>query len=162
MKSDFRRKIHDLNSLMTLLEQWKRKQETIVFTNGCFDLLHLGHIDYLEKASQLGDRLIVAINSDESVHRLKGSTRPIQNQSSRAALIAAFGCVAAVILFDSDTPLLLIEAIRPDYLVKGGDWKPEQIAGADLVQSYGGKIIIVPLIPGYSTTRIEQKIKQSV
>ncbi len=154
-------KIFELHHLQIQIHQWKSSGDTIVFTNGCFDLLHLGHIDYLEKAKALGDRLIIGVNSDESVQSLKGDSRPIQNIKSRSRLLAALTCVDAVIVFNTATPLELIESIHPDVLVKGGDWLPEQIIGASFVLAYKGVVTTIPFLPGYSTTLIEQKIKMS-
>jgi D-glycero-beta-D-manno-heptose 1-phosphate adenylyltransferase len=154
-------KIFELQALQLLIQEWRSMGDTIVFTNGCFDLLHLGHIDYLEKAKALGDRLIIAINSDESVRNLKGDARPIQNITSRSRILAAMTCVDAVIVFHTTTPLGLIESIKPDVLVKGGDWRPEQIVGASFVLAHQGTVTTIPFLTGYSTTLIEQKIKMS-
>lgn len=150
-------KIHSLTSLQAETARWRLKSEVIVLTNGCFDILHYGHIDYLEKARALGNRLIVALNSDASVQRLKGKHRPIQNQVSRCRIMSALQCVDAVILFEEDTPAELIRHIRPDILVKGGDYKVENIAGREFAE----RVEIIPFVAGYSTTAIEQKIKQS-
>jgi rfaE bifunctional protein nucleotidyltransferase chain/domain len=147
------------DDLQTSLNQWHSQGEKIVFTNGCFDILHYGHIDYLEKAKSLGDRLIVGINSDSSVTKLKGPHRPIQDEYSRQAIMAALSCVDAVILFIEATPLNLIHFVKPDILVKGGDWDLEAIVGSSFVASYGGQVKTIPYIEGYSTTSIERKIK---
>lgn len=147
------------DDLQTSLNQWHSQGEKIVFTNGCFDILHYGHIDYLEKAKSLGDRLIIGINSDSSVTKLKGPHRPIQDEYSRQAIMAALSCVDAVILFSESTPLNLIHFVKPDILVKGGDWDLEAIVGSSFVASYGGQVKTIPYIEGYSTTSIERKIK---
>ncbi|MEI8046454.1 MAG: D-glycero-beta-D-manno-heptose 1-phosphate adenylyltransferase [Bacteroidota bacterium] len=130
----------------------------IVFTNGCFDLLHLGHIDYLSKAADFGDMLIVGLNSDLSVSRIKGNTRPLQDERSRAMVLASLGFVDVVVLFGDDTPYELIKATQPDILVKGADYKPEDIVGYDIVKNKGGEIITIDFLEGYSTTAIENKI----
>ena len=126
----------------------------VVFTNGCFDILHRGHVEYLSKASDMGDVLVVGLNTDASVKRLKGESRPINDEQARALVLASLGFVDAVVLFDEDTPYELIKAIRPDVLVKGADYKPEEIVGYDIVTSYGGTVATVPLVEGYSTTRL--------
>lgn len=136
---------------------WKQHGERVVFTNGCFDLLHVGHISVIEQARRLGDRLIVAINSDRSVSSLKGPDRPIVDESARARVLAALGSVDAVTVFDEPTPLQLIVAIRPDVIVKGGDYSPDTVVGAREVQSWGGEVRIVPIVEGFSTTRLIQK-----
>ncbi|MFK5855910.1 MAG: D-glycero-beta-D-manno-heptose 1-phosphate adenylyltransferase [Bacteroidota bacterium] len=142
------------------LTSWKQDNRKIVFTNGVFDLVHLGHIDYLGKAKDNGDILIVGVNSDTSAKRLgKGSNRPITNEKSRSTIIAALQFVDAVILFDEDTPLELIKIIQPDVLVKGSDYKPEDIVGYDIVMAKGGSIKTIEFLSGYSTTAIEQRIK---
>jgi len=131
-----------------------------VFTNGCFDLLHRGHVAYLEEAALLGNALIVAVNSDESVRRLdKGADRPINPLEDRLAVVAALGCVALVVPFDEDTPLELIETIKPDHLVKGGDWAPERIVGADVVRAYGGSVHSIPFRYERSTTELLRRIR---
>ncbi len=135
------------------------RQKKIVFTNGCFDLLHVGHVRYLQEARAQGDLLVVGVNSDVSVKRLKGPTRPIQNESDRAEILAALAAVDFVVIFTEDTPALLIEAVRPDVLVKGGDWKPEQIVGSSFVQSYGGQVKSLQFVDGKSTTSLIQKSK---
>ncbi len=129
----------------------------IVFTNGCFDLLHVGHVRYLQQARSLGDYLVVGVNSDASVKRLKGPTRPVQNENDRAEILAALGCVDFSIMFIEDTPENLIKLVKPHILVKGGDWKIDQIVGADFVQSYGGQVMSLQFIDGKSTTKIIEK-----
>ena len=135
------------------------QDKKIVFTNGCFDLLHRGHVDYLAKAADLGDVLILGLNTDASVSKLKGPQRPIQDEQSRLHIIASLGFVDAVVLFDEETPLDLIDLVQPDVLVKGSDYKPEAIVGFDIVKLKGGKIQTIDFIPGYSTSLIEKKIK---
>ncbi|MEE0948444.1 MAG: D-glycero-beta-D-manno-heptose 1-phosphate adenylyltransferase [Bacteroidales bacterium] len=143
------------------IAQWKKQNLKIVFTNGCFDLLHLGHVDYLAKAKDLGDRLIIGVNTDASVRRLKGEFRPLQDENSRLHLLAALEVVDAVVLFDEDTPYELIKQVQPDVLVKGADYKPESIVGYDIVTSRGGKVETIEYLEGYSTTSIEQRILKS-
>ena len=132
--------------------------ETVVFTNGCFDILHRGHIEYLTEAREQGDCLIVGLNSDASVKRLKGDSRPVNCQEDRALMLAALESVSYVILFEDDTPEKLIRSIKPDLLVKGGDYTPEQIAGADFVMKNGGSVLTVPFVQGYSTTKTIEKL----
>ncbi len=141
------------------IAQWKILGKKIAFTNGCFDLLHPGHIASLMEAAQHGDYLIVGLNSDASVKRLKGPERPINTQESRALLLAALTMVDGVVLFEEDTPLELIKKIMPDVLVKGGDYTVEQIAGAREVIANGGKVVINPIVEGFSTTNIIEKFK---
>ena len=136
---------------------WRANHERVVFTNGCFDLLHVGHITLIEQARQFGDRLIVAINSDQSVRALKGPTRPIVDQNARARVLAALAAVDAVVIFDEPTPIEVIDAVRPDVLVKGGDYKAESIVGAKEISSWGGEVRIVPIVEGFSTTRLIEK-----
>lgn len=145
-------------SLSSALAECKTLGERIVFTNGCFDLLHVGHVTYLEEAKKLGDRLVVALNSDESVKKLKGTNRPIVNQHDRLKVMAALASVDFVTVFEDDTPYELIKLIMPDVLVKGGDWSVEQIVGSDLVLANGGEVKSLKFIEGSSTTNIEQKI----
>ena len=155
-------KIHlDWMRLPDLIAQWRAAGERIVFTNGCFDLLHYGHLHYLSDARDLADRLVVGLNSAASVRRLKGPTRPINDELTRTHLLAALEVVDAVVVFDQDTPFELIQLIQPDILVKGGDWQPAQIVGSDLVLAQGGQVLSLPFVTGYSTTNIEQKIKNS-
>jgi rfaE bifunctional protein nucleotidyltransferase chain/domain len=140
------------------LSYWNFCENSLVFTNGCFDILHLGHVDYLSRAADMGNVLIVGLNSDESIHRIKGESRPILDQKSRSMTLASFSFITAVIVFDEDTPYELIKMIQPDVLVKGGDYKPDEIVGADVVLARGGRIRTIPLVDGYSTTAIENKI----
>jgi len=130
----------------------------VVFTNGCFDLLHPGHVDYLERARELGDHLVVGVNSDASVRRLKGARRPVNDEQARTAVLAGLGCVDSVIIFEEDTPLELIRKIRPHVLVKGGDWPIDQIVGRDIVEADGGRVLSIPLLPGYSSTAIIERV----
>ena len=143
------------------LNQWKFLQKKIVFTNGCFDILHLGHIDYLSKAADKGDALIIGLNTDRSVSEIKGANRPINDQTSRANVLAALSFVKAVILFDESTPYELIKFIQPDVLIKGADYKIEEIIGYDIVKSSGGEIATIEILAGYSTSAIEQRIVEN-
>jgi rfaE bifunctional protein nucleotidyltransferase chain/domain len=140
---------------------WRAEGRQIVFTNGCFDIVHLGHIDYLEKARQLGDRLILGLNTDASVSCIKGPLRPVVNEYARARLMAALEFVDAVTLFGEPTPLELIEDVQPDVLVKGDDYTVATIVGADLVLGRGGRVETIALVPGYSTTKLIERIKAS-
>ena len=151
-------KIHNYDSIARQAEAWRAESKRIVFTNGCFDLLHYGHLHYLAEASDLADRLVIGLNSGASVSRLKGPHRPINDEATRLHALAAMEFVAAVVIFEEDTPLRLIELVLPNVLVKGGDWKPEQIVGSDLVLARGGRVLSLPFVDGYSTTSIEQKI----
>lgn len=152
-------KIMTDHEAILLVKKWKNNRETIVFTNGCFDLLHLGHIDYLEKARNLGDRLVVGVNSDESVKRLKGAKRPLNSENSRLRIIAALDFVDAVIRFEEDSPERIIELILPDILVKGKDYEESNIAGADIVLKNGGRVATIDLVPDISTTGLIEKIQ---
>lgn len=161
-------RIHTAETISKAVARWRLKSEKIVFTNGCFDILHLGHVDYLAKAADLGTRLVVAVNSDDSVKRLgKGDSRPIQDEQSRSMIIASLHVVDAVIVFNEDTPYEIIQLIRPDVLVKGADYDVEEtdpsskkyIVGADVVKKHGGTVATIEYLPGYSTTSIEKKIK---
>jgi len=133
---------------------------TLVFTNGCFDILHPGHVDLLEQARSYGDRLVVGLNSDASIRKLKGAERPFLPQTDRQRMLEALRCVDEVIIFDDLTPLQLIEELRPDVLIKGGDWARDKIVGAEFVMSYGGQVLSLPLLPGYCTTGMAQRIQQ--
>ncbi|GAB2558881.1 D-glycero-beta-D-manno-heptose 1-phosphate adenylyltransferase [Spirosoma aerophilum] len=141
-------------------EKWRAEGQQIVFTNGCFDIVHLGHIDYLEKARQLGHRLILGLNTDASVSCIKGPLRPVVNEYARARLMAALEFVDAVTLFGEPTPLELIEDVKPDVLVKGDDYTVATIVGADFVLARGGRVETVALVPGYSTTKLIERIKE--
>lgn len=147
------------NSLDRLLAYWRFKNYRIVFSNGCFDILHRGHAEYLAKAAELGDVLVIGMNSDESVTRLKGAGRPVNTQENRAFLLASLQVVSAVVIFEEDTPEKLIEFVRPDCLVKGADYTENQIAGAAFVKSYGGSVATIELVPGLSTTGIINRKK---
>lgn len=153
-------KILSGDSLQKALNTWRFYEKKLVFTNGCFDLLHYGHVDYLSKAKDLGDVLIVGLNTDSSVKRLKGEHRPFQNESSRATVLASLQFVDAVVLFDEDTPYDLISFIRPAVLVKGSDYKPEQIVGYDILKTYHGEVKTIDFVQGFSTSAIEDKIKK--
>ena len=137
---------------------WRFKEFRVVFTNGCFDIIHRGHIEYLAKARELGDILVVGLNTDESVKRIKGDGRPLQDQDSRALILASLSFVGAVIFFNEDTPYELIKKIQPDILVKGGDYKPEEIVGFDVVQKKGGTIKTIEFIDGFSSSSMIQKL----
>lgn len=137
---------------------WRFKDFRIVFTNGCFDILHLGHIDYLSKAAKLGNVLIVGLNTDASVKRLKGAGRPVNDELARAAILASLRFVDAVVLFDEQTPYSLIKTVQPDILVKGSDYREEDIVGYDIVRAKNGKVIAIDLLEGYSTSGIIQKM----
>ena len=152
------KKIFCAQALRTQCNTWRRADKRIVFTNGCFDLLHAGHIFLLEEAKKHGDKLIVAVNSDKSVRHLKGSARPIAPLYSRAVLLAALSLTDAVISFEEETPEKLITYLKPHVLVKGGDYKPEEIAGANFIQSIQGKVVIISLLCDYSTSSYVEKI----
>ncbi len=154
-------KIKDLAEARALVLQWKQAGKKVVFTNGCFDILHLGHVDYLEKARELGDKLVLGLNTDDSVSRFKGPERPIQNQNSRAHVLASLQFIDLVVFFNEDTPLNLISELIPDVLVKGSDYLAENIVGADVVKRAGGVVRTIDFVPGYSTTRILEKIKKT-
>jgi D-glycero-beta-D-manno-heptose 1-phosphate adenylyltransferase len=153
------KKIQSFDRIAVTVKDWQAEGKTVVFTNGCFDLLHYGHLHYLADARDLGDKLIVGLNSADSVRRLKGPHRPINDELTRQHLLAALEVVDAVVVFESDTPLDLIECIAPDILVKGGDWRPDQIVGSDFVLKNGGKVLSLPFVEGYSTTNLETKIR---
>ncbi len=152
-------KIQSWETIQASVSNWKATGEKIVFTNGCFDILHFGHIHYLAEASDLGDRLVIGLNSAASVKRLKGEHRPINDEATRQHLLAALEFVDAVVVFEEDTPLELIKIVLPDVIVKGGDWKPEQIVGSDIVLANGGEVKSLAFKEGYSTTSIEEKIR---
>lgn len=150
----------DVSQMQKRLSIWEFKGRKVVFTNGCFDILHLGHIDYLAKASELGDKLVIGLNTDASVSRIKGPHRPITDQHSRAMILASLSFVSAVVLFDEDTPYELISVVKPDVLVKGADYKPEEIVGYDIVTAKGGTVETLEYLEGYSTSAIEERIKK--
>jgi D-beta-D-heptose 7-phosphate kinase/D-beta-D-heptose 1-phosphate adenosyltransferase len=152
-------KIFSLPELLQRIEFWKRMGDSIVFTNGCFDILHPGHLQLLNGCAQLGERVIVGVNSDASVKRLKGESRPVNNEQARLQLLASTMFTDAVVLFEENTPENLIQAIKPDVLVKGGDWAIDKIVGAAFVQSYGGTVKTIPYLAGNSTTAIIERLK---
>lgn len=152
-------KIFSLPELLQRIDFWKRMGDTIVFTNGCFDLLHPGHLHLLNGCCEIGERVIVGVNSDASVKRLKGESRPVNEQQVRMQILAATIFTDAIVLFEEDTPENLIHAIKPDVLVKGGDWPIDKILGAAYLQSYGGKVITIPYLEGNSTTGIIERLK---
>ena len=151
---DIAYKIVDMPTLQSRLHHWRAVGSRIVFTNGCFDILHKGHVELLARCRDFGDHVVLGLNSDASVRRIKGSLRPINDQLSRAAVLAGLSFVDAIIIFEEDTPLELITQIQPDVLVKGGDYKISEIVGADIVKQKGGEVRIIPLVEGYSTTSI--------
>jgi rfaE bifunctional protein nucleotidyltransferase chain/domain len=155
-------KIIDHHHLLNQVAIWRFQDKKIVWTNGCFDLLHLGHIDYLSKAKDQGDILIVGVNTDASVKRIKKEGRPITDEKSRSIIMASLRFVDAVVLFDEDTPYKMIKLIQPDVLVKGSDYKAQDIVGYDIVEAHGGQIVTINFLPGYSTTNIEEKIKKTL
>ena len=152
-------KIQSWDQLRQTVENWRAEGLRVVFTNGCFDILHYGHIHYLAQARDLGDRLVIGMNSADSVRRLKGPGRPINDETTRLHLLAALVMVDAVAVFSQDTPYELIRLVQPDVLVKGGDWPPESIVGSDIVLARGGTVRSLPFVEGYSTTNIEKKIR---
>lgn len=154
-----RNKIKTKEELKKIVLRLKKQDKKVVFTNGCFDILHYGHIKYLQDAKGLAEVLVVGLNSDSSVKKIKGSARPINKQLDRARVLSALACVDYLTIFSEDTPLKLIKLIQPDVLVKGGDWPTERIVGADFVKSRGGKVLAIPYIKGYSTTRLIEKVR---
>ena len=154
-------KIHTWETLQSQVAEWQKQGKKIVFSNGCFDLVHKGHIDYLNHAADLGDVLVMGLNTDASVSKLKGLHRPIQDEQSRLTIIAALQCVNAVVLFDEETPYELIKLVQPDVLVKGSDYKPENIVGYDIVIAKGGQVKTIDYLPGFSTSGIEKRIKEA-
>ncbi|MGB0931809.1 MAG: D-glycero-beta-D-manno-heptose 1-phosphate adenylyltransferase [Chitinophagales bacterium] len=154
MLSYLQQKTLSQSQLQTKLHRWRFQDRKIVFTNGCFDLIHKGHIHTLAKARALGDLLIVGLNSDASVKRLKGESRPIQSENNRALILAAMIFVDAVVIFEEDTPFNLIELVQPDVLVKGGDYQKHEVVGADIVEAKGGEVILIPFVEGHSTTKL--------
>ena len=152
-------KIKKIASLKSALAALKKRGKHIVFTNGCFDILHVGHIDYLSKAKKMGDVLVIGLNSDSSIRRLKGRSRPINKEEDRAMVLSALWFVDFVTIFNEDTPEKLVRSIGPDIMVKGSDWKGKCVAGADFVRSNGGRLVFVPLVKGYSTTSTIKRLK---
>ena len=151
-------KILDDKSLDKKLNLWREKGRTLVFSNGCFDILHRGHVEYLSKAADLGDILIIGLNTDDSVRRLKGPSRPVNDEKARAVVLAALEFVDAIMFFEEDTPYNLIKRVQPDVLVKGKDYKAEDIVGYDIVTAKGGKVETIELVDGFSTTSILERI----
>ena len=158
--SKVREKIITTDNLVLKVSQWKKNKMKVAFTNGCFDILHLGHLEILTKSKEFGDRLIVAVNSDESVRKLKGKERPINDFQTRSNMLASFSFVDYVVEFSDDTPKKLIQIIKPDFLIKGGDYKKKDIVGNAIVSSYGGETIIIPLIDGLSSTNTINKLNK--
>ena len=152
-------KIFNIKDLSKIINEWRLNGDKIVFTNGCFDLIHLGHLEILARSADLGDKLIVGINSDMSIKKIKGNSRPIIEEDSRAKQLAAIEFIDAVILFNEDTPYNLINILKPDVLTKGGDYKKNDIIGNELINKEQGEVVIIPLTQGYSTTSILEKIK---
>ncbi len=153
-------KIIDISNIEPRLTYWNLKNKKIVFTNGCFDILHRGHIEYLAQAANHGDILVIGLNTDNSVKRIKGDSRPIQDQVARAMVLASLQFVSAVIMFDEDTPYELIKRVQPDILIKGSDYKIEDIVGYDIVTAKGGEVVTIDFVEGYSTTSIIEKLKK--
>ena len=160
MLEKIKAKIQDWEQARRTVDGWRKQGLKVVFTNGCFDLLHYGHIHYLAQAREQGGRLVIGLNSDASVRRLKGANRPINDEDSRRLMLAALECVDLVVTFEQDTPFELISRLLPDVLVKGGDYRPDDIVGADVVAARGGEVKALPYIEGYSTTAIEDKIRK--
>lgn len=150
-------KIFRQDQLIQLLSLWQLKDEKIVFTNGCFDIIHIGHLLNLSQSADLGTKLIIGLNTDASVKRLKGHERPINNEYNRALILAGFSFVDAVIYFDSDTPYELIKSIKPDIITKGGDYKPHEVIGHDIVTENGGEVVIINIVEGFSSSSIIEK-----
>jgi rfaE bifunctional protein nucleotidyltransferase chain/domain len=157
----YRLKVQELPDIKKEIDRLKAQGKRIVFTNGCFDLLHPGHARYLWAAKQAGDYLIVAVNSDRSVRSIKGKGRPVVQEGERAEMVAALGCVDGVVIFDEETPLRVIEYLMPDVLVKGGDWEEDRIVGADVVKRARGIVKRIPFVPGYSTSAMLARIRNS-
>ncbi len=154
-------KIYSLSDLKNQVETWKKSGEKVVFSNGCFDIVHRGHIEVLARTADLGTKFIIGLNSDSSIKELKGECRPIISEDSRAILLAALSFVDAIVLFSEDTPINLISTLVPDVLAKGGDYEIETIVGHEIVQENGGEVILVPFVDGFSSTNIIEKIKNS-
>ena len=154
-------KIFSENNLITQVNAWRKSGEKIVFTNGCFDIIHRGHIEVLARSADLGNKLIVGLNSDSSIQKLKGKDRPIIDENSRAILLAGLDFIDAIILFSEETPLNLITTLKPDILAKGGDYKINTIVGYEIIQKNGGEVILVPFVDGFSSTNLINKIKNS-
>jgi D-beta-D-heptose 7-phosphate kinase/D-beta-D-heptose 1-phosphate adenosyltransferase len=155
-------KVFNFKELIDQIEKWRSDNQLIVFTNGCFDILHRGHVDYLSEAKQLGDKLIIGLNSDNSVKAVKGVDRPFVPQEDRAIILANLLSVDAVVIFEEESPFNLIHRIIPDVLVKGGDYSPADVVGRDVVEENGGKLVIIPFITGKSSSGIIQKIRSNI
>lgn len=153
--------IMPLNQAQTQIAGWRKQGKRIVFTNGCFDLLHPGHVHYLQAARELGDFLVVGLNDDDSIRRLKGPSRPVNNLEHRACILAAMKSVDMVVAFSEDTPIKLITSLMPDVLVKGGDYSVEEIVGAEEVRGNGGKVVVIPFLDGHSSTGLIDRIHRS-
>lgn len=153
-------KVLTLEEAVRTVARWRLQGCTVVFTNGCFDILHAGHLDLLERASSMGDRLVLGLNADASVRRLKGEERPVNDERFRAGMLAALSIVDAVVIFGEDTPQAVIEVLKPDVLVKGGDYRAEDVVGAGVVAAHGGRVEIVPLTEGHSTTGLIGRIRR--
>ncbi len=153
--------VYSLNELLPLVQQWRHRGERIIFTNGCFDLLHAGHVSYLKQARQYGQRLIIGLNSDHSVRQLKGESRPIVPEQDRAQVLAALAMVDAVVIFNQPTPLELIVALQPDVLVKGADYRPEQVVGANEIKAWGGQLVLIPLLAGRSSSALIARLNEN-
>jgi rfaE bifunctional protein nucleotidyltransferase chain/domain len=156
-----KKKIITDENLESLLTSWRLKDNRIVFTNGCFDIIHRGHIEYLSKAASLGDIVVVGLNSDRSVKLIKGDDRPLQDEYTRALVLASLKQVTGVYLFDEETPYKLISRVKPDVLVKGGDYKVEDIVGADIVKAKGGEVVTIDFVEGYSTSKLIEKLRNT-
>lgn len=152
--------MHDWAHARDTIRAWKRDDLRIVFTNGCFDLLHPGHVAYLTAAKALGDRLVIGLNDDDSIRRLKGPTRPVNPLENRLAMLAALKPVDLVVPFGEDTPLELIRTLKPDILVKGGDYRPDTIVGAEEVRGWGGEVVVIPFLDGHSSTGLIERIRR--
>ena len=152
--------LYTKEEFIKIREKLTAGSDSVVFTNGCFDILHRGHIEYLNQAKSLGKYLIIGLNSDSSVKKLKGEGRPVNNEIDRAYVLSNIKCVDAVVIFKEDTPYDLINIVKPDFLVKGGDWKEDQIVGSDIVKGYGGKVISLKFVDSYSTSNIIERIKK--
>ena len=159
--SNLNKKIFSTDALATQVKKWREQKEKIIFTNGCFDILHIGHLEILSSAASLGGKLIVALNSDSSVKKLKGKSRPINTENDRKKILSYFNFIDGITLFYEKNPYNLIKKLKPDYIVKGGDYKKEDVIGYDILKEYGGNVIIFPFINGFSTTNIINQSKKS-
>lgn len=157
---DIKDKIVSPDVAQGLVSLWQANEQEVVFTNGCFDILHRGHVEYLAKAASLGQKLVLGLNTDNSVSRIKGPLRPVVDQDARAILLASLACIDLVVFFDEETPYELIKLLQPDILVKGSDYKPESIVGYDIVMAKGGRVETIDFVDGFSTTLLIEKIKK--